>query len=237
MMNKNYDFDDIRKAISDKIDTPTGKLIRSGAVGAVGIVNQIAGVAAGIGDSIVEQWNTFKFSLLLNGLSTGLNVEKRLNQLYNFVTDSSEKAIHVANLFKQTVNAECPKACVIYGLILADHVEKNTAFTHDEMIVCKALANATDYDLENFKTIMEKYTQPRSSGDRVVFPEGFSEIESYATTCDWAVFNRIFISRMGEWEKLGEGTLDISTHYYTGNPAPVLLEYIKKARQVWNYGS
>ncbi|MEE0093100.1 MAG: sugar transferase, partial [Collinsella aerofaciens] len=46
--------------------------------------------------------------------------------------------IIVANLFKQTVNAECPKVCVIYGLILANHLETLTEFTHEELIVCKA---------------------------------------------------------------------------------------------------
>ena len=45
----------------------------------------------------------------------------------------------IANLFKQTVAAECPKACIIYGLILASHLDSDTKFTYDELIVCKAL--------------------------------------------------------------------------------------------------
>ena len=57
-----------------------------------------------------------------------------------------------------------PKVCVIYGLILANHLETLTEFTHEELIVCKALENATDYDLKNFKEIMENYLKPTSNG-------------------------------------------------------------------------
>ena len=96
-----------------------------------------------------------------------------MNELYNYVNSSPEKAIIVANLFKQTVNAECPKVCVIYGLILANHLETLTEFTHEELIVCKALENATDYDLKNFKEIMENYLKPTSNGRRIVFPKDF----------------------------------------------------------------
>ena len=151
------------------------------------------------------------------------------------MTSSPEKAIIVANLFKQTVNAECPKVCVIYGLILANHLETLTEFTHEELIVCKALENATDYDLKNFKEIMENYLRQTSNGRRIVFPNGFADVAAYTTTCDWCVYNRIFVSRMAEWGEMEEGVLDISTYYYEANPASVLLYYINSARQTWNY--
>ena len=158
-----------------------------------------------------------------------------MNQLYTYVTSSSEKAIKVANLFKQTVNAECPKACIIYGLIMASHLESGTKFTYDELIVCKAIESATDYDLQNFKIIMENYLKSTSNGRRVVFPENFSEISTFTTTCNWCVYNRLFVSRTAEWEEMGGGTLDISTYYYEANPASVLLHYINDASQTWYY--
>ena len=159
-----------------------------------------------------------------------------MNELYNYVNSSPEKAIIVANLFKQTVNAECPKVCVIYGLILASHLETHTEFTHEELIVCKALENATDYDLKNFKEIMENYIKQTSNGRRIVFPKDFSDIAAFTTTCDWCVYNRIFVSRMAEWGEIEEGILDMSTYYYVANPASVLLDNIYAARQTWNYG-
>ena len=128
------------------------------------------------------------------------------------------------------------KVCVIYGLILANHLETLTEFTHEELIVCKALENATDYNLKNFKEIMENYLKPTSNGRRIVFPKDFADIAAFTTTCDWCVYNRIFVSRTAEWGEMEEGILDMSTYYYEANPASVLLDNINAARQTWNYG-
>ena len=154
-MAQKYDLTDIGNALSRVMDNPMTKIIRSGSIGVLGVVNPVAGIVGGIGNDLLSEYNTFKLGHLLNGLASGFNLERRLNELYNYVNSSPEKAIIVANLFKQTVNAECPKVCVIYGLILANHLETLTEFTHEELIVCKALENATDYDLKNFKEIME----------------------------------------------------------------------------------
>lgn len=206
-MAQKYDLTDIGNALSRVMDNPMTKIIRSGSIGVLGVVNPVAGIVGGIGNDLLSEYNTFKLGHLLNGLASGFNLERRLNELYNYVNSSPEKAIIVANLFKQTVNAECPKVCVIYGLILANHLETLTEFTHEELIVCKALENATDYDLKNFKEIMENYLKPTS-----------------------------FVSRTAEWGEMEEGILDMSTYYYEANPASVLLDNINAARQTWNYG-
>lgn len=231
-MAQKYDLTDIGNALSRVMDNPMTKIIRSGSIGVLGVVNPVAGIVGGIGNDLLSEYNTFKLGHLLNGLASGFNLERRLNELYNYVNSSPEKAIIVANLFKQTVNAECPKVCVIYGLILANHLETLTEFTHEELIVCKALENATDYDLKNFKEIMENYLKPTSNGRRIVFPKDFADIAAFTTTCDWCVYNRIFVSRTAEWGEMEEGILDMSTYYYEANPASVLLDM---PAQVTNY--
>ena len=236
VMAQKYDLTDIGNALSRVMDNPMTKIIRSGSIGVLGVVNPVAGIVGGIGNDLLSEYNTFKLGHLLNGLASGFNLERRLNELYSYVNSSPEKAIIVANLFKQTVNAECPKVCVIYGLILANHLETLTEFTHEELIVCKALENATDYDLKNFKEIMENYLKPTSNGRRIVFPKDFADIAAFTTTCDWCVYNRIFVSRTAEWGEMEEGILDMSTYYYEANPASVLLDNINAARQTWNYG-
>lgn len=235
-MSQKYDLTDIGNALSEAMDNPVVETIRSGTIGVLGLADPVLGIVGGIGNDLLSKYNDFKLSYLLNGLASGCNIEKRLNQLYTYVTSSPDKAINVANLFKQTVNAECPKACIIYGMIMASHLESGTEFTYDELIVCKAIERATDYDLKNFKEIMENYLKPISNGRRIVFPKDFLEISTFTTTCDWCVYNRLFVSRMAEWEEMGEGTLDISTYYYEANPASVLLSYINDANQIWNYG-
>ena len=234
-MSQKYDLTDIGNALNEAMDNPVVETIRSGAVGVLGLANPVVGIAAGIGNDILSKYNDFKLSFLLNGLASERNIEMRLNQLYTYVTSSPEKAIIVANLFKQTINAECPKTCIIYGLIMASHLESGTKFTYDELIVCKAIESATDYDLKNFKEIMQNYSKPTSSGRRIVFPKDFSKIATFTTTCDWCVYNRLFVSRMAEWEEMGEETLDISTYYYEANPASVLLDYINAASQTLYY--
>lgn len=234
-MEHKHDLTDISNVLGRAMENPMTKIIRSGTVGALGVLNPIAGIVGGIGNDFLSEYNTFKLGHLLKGLSSGLNLEMRLNELYDYVNSCPEKAIIVANLLKQTINAECPKVCVIYGLILANHLNELSEFTYEEMIVCKALENATDYDLKNFKEIMEHYLKPTSNGNRIVFPQDFSDLTTFTTTCDWCVYNRIFVSRMAEWGEIEEGVLDISTYYYTSSPASVLLNYINAARQTWNY--
>ena len=90
--------------------------------------------------------------------------------------------------------------------------------------------------LKNFKEIMENYLKPTSNGRRIVFPKDFADIAAFTTTCDWCVYNRIFVSRTAEWGEMEEGILDMSTYYYEANPASVLLDNINAARQTWNYG-
>ena len=234
-MTQKHDLTDIGNALQHVLETPTAKIIRSGSIGVLGVINPVAGVVGCIGDEFLSQYNTFKLSHLLDGLKTGLNLEMRLNELYNYVTSSPEKAITVANLLKQTLNSECPKVCILYGLILASHLEASTEFTHDELIVCKALENATDYDLNNFKTIMENYLVSTANSKRIVFPKGLDNISALTTTCDWCVYSRIFTARMPEWNEIGDETLDITTYYYESTPATVLLNYINEAKRTWDY--
>lgn len=233
---KNYDLTDIGNLLSNVLDTPTARMIRTGSVSAFGAANPVAGVVGSIGDQFLSEYHRFKLGFLLNGIATGLNMEARLNQLYTYIQSSEEKAIIVANLLKKTINSECPKVCMIYGLVLANHIEADTKVTYEEMIVCRALENATDYDLIHFKEIMDRYLKPAEDGMRVVFPKDFESMDAYTTTCDWCVYNRIFVSQTLGWVELDADVLGVVTPYYTAKPAAVLLQYINAMRQTWYYG-
>lgn len=236
-MSLEYNLTDISKALYEAMDSPIAKTIRSGAIGVLSLTNPIIGVISEIGNDFLSEYNNFKLSHLLSGLASGFNIEMRMNELYNYITSCPEKAIIVANLFKQTINAECPKACIIYGLIIANHLATETKPTYDELIMCKAIESATDYDLNNFKIIMENYLKPTANGRRIVFPKDFADIDTFTTTCNWCVYNRIFVSRTAYWEEMEEGALDLNTYYYEANPASVLLNYINSANQIWHYNS
>ena len=49
---------DIGKALLDKLDNPMGKLIRSGTIGTLGAINPAVGIVAGIGDTILSEYNS-----------------------------------------------------------------------------------------------------------------------------------------------------------------------------------
>ena len=228
---QNHDLTEIRDVISEAMDNPLKDIISSGVVGVLGIVNPIAGVAAASVNTFVAKYDEFKLCLLIKGLASGKNIEKSINKLYHYVKSSPTRAISVANLFKKAINAENPKACVIYGMILAKHTNDKSDFTQDELIACKALESATDYDLGNFKEIMEKYLEAESSSVFIQFPPKLPSEAEYQTTCDWCVYNRIFTYKAFD---ASDGVLDMTSRYTVAKPAYVLLQYVTDASQVWD---
>ena len=81
-MAQKYDLTDIGNALSRVMDNPMTKIIRSGSIGVLGVVNPVAGIVGGIGNDLLSEYNTFKLGHLLNGLASGFNLERRLNELY-----------------------------------------------------------------------------------------------------------------------------------------------------------
>ena len=229
---KKHDLPEILSVLRNTMDKTIPQIIRSGSVDALGVVNPLLGVAAGMANNFHEKINEIKLALLLKGLSRGLDMEKGLNQLYNYVTSSPDRAFTVANLFRHTINADCPKVCIIYGLILSNHQGNNTDFTNDELIVCKAIENATDCDLNNFKEIMGKYIEQGSSESIVSFPHDLKQSAEYMVTCNWATYNRLFISQTGRVEN---GTLILKPYFVVDKPAKVLLNYIEESHRIWDY--
>ncbi len=229
----NYELKDVLARISKITNKPELSAIRELTVGVIGTCNPVAGVIAGTINSVISDYNTYKFTLLLKGISTGLNVETRMNELYNYINESDENAINVANIFKKAINAESPKVCLLYGLLIAEHLDGSNSFTQEELIVCKALENGTDYDLSIFRDIMEQYVKDEEPERKsIVLPSSIENRESYITTCDWCVYNRIFVM---ENVKCDNSTLIYDRFYYVSAPAYILLKYINDLNRVWDY--
>lgn len=100
-MKNMHDLTDIKKVLTEAMNNPIVEAIRSGSIGALGIINPVAGIAVGIGDTLLSEYNIFKLSMLLKGFSKGSDMEKRVNELYNYVNLSPENAINVTNLLKK----------------------------------------------------------------------------------------------------------------------------------------
>lgn len=231
---------DVEQKLIQVITSQEGETVRDIAISITGAINPSAGVGTSVANSFLKQYNDYKIKLLLTGLSGKLNIEKQINELYNFVASSAERAIAVANLFKQTINADCPKVCVIYGIILSEHIGEKTDFTHEELILCKALENATDYDVCNFKEMMKNHVRVNAEGKRTV---AYLEIEpkqqeKYIITCDWAVYNRIFKeenAEFGDIDDEGYSSMLTGTFYIVTEIADLLFEKIEDVQQIWKY--
>ena len=128
-MAQKYDLTDIGNALSRVMDNPMTKIIRSGSIGVLGIVNPVAGIVGGIGNDLLSEYNTFKLGHLLNGLASGFNLERRLNELYNYVNSSPEKAIIVANLFKLHFAPPGGRWCVTSGRAACQRSVPDQAFS------------------------------------------------------------------------------------------------------------
>jgi hypothetical protein len=61
-MSQKYDLTDIGNAISQAMDNPIVEIVRSGTVGALGMLNPVLGIAAGIGNDLISKYNDFKLS-------------------------------------------------------------------------------------------------------------------------------------------------------------------------------
>ena len=79
-MAQKYDLTDIGNALSRVMDNPMTKIIRSGSIGVLGVVNPVAGIVGGIGNDLLSEYNTFKLGHLLNGLASGFNLEKKIER-------------------------------------------------------------------------------------------------------------------------------------------------------------
>ena len=58
-MTQKYDLTDIGNALSRVMDNPMTRIIRSGSIGVLGVVNPVAGIVGGIGNDLLSEYNTF----------------------------------------------------------------------------------------------------------------------------------------------------------------------------------
>ncbi len=127
------------------------------------------------------------------------------------------------------------------GYIISKHLKNNSDFTRDELIVCKALENANDYDLENFEKLMKNcIKKKRDGGIRIKYDStDLKDIIEYELTCDWCVYNRIFrvkttdLTNFEDMDEEDAECLELSTYYCPRETSNVLVGLIDDVKQIW----
>ena len=233
-MGEKKDLTDVFDAIQNALDTSTGEACKELAVSAVSITNPVLGTVINLG---LQHFNEIKLRFLLKGLASGLNIETRLNQLYAYVKGSVSRAFAVANTFRETIAANSPHICMLYGIILSKHLgEQETDFSQDDIIVCHALENASDHDLDIFYEIM---TNCLTKDKKVEYHK--RDIQKYEKTCLWCIYNRLFrqggytIGELsGDYSSVADDEV-INTCQYADSSAELLMNLIYDLRQIWTY--
>ena len=104
------------------------------------------------------------------------------------------------------------------------------------MILFNALEYMTDFDIRNFKELIEgNFIATDDTGqqyfDVSLFPD--DKREDYLLTLTFGERHRILSSIH---QTLKDGTIQFSTFYQTNKFSDILLKYINKVNQILNYG-
>lgn len=233
------DINQILNKIKEMLISPESDALLYGTGKMVEMINPAGGASIGmIHNSLnkfVTAYDSFKLHMLINGLSKDKDMETHLNELYVYVSSSQSRAFSVGSVLKKAIAANSPRICMIYGKILSNHyADGGKDYTADDVIVCNALENACDDDLEDFKEIMELYIKADGA---IEYPR--QEKERIEKTCSWCLFSRLFTLNGFTYGMLG-GQDDpehetIKRTYVPSSAAYLLLELINEIRQIWDY--
>ena len=191
-----HNLEDVFLEIIESINgDPTVALVKDALLSGVDVLNPGVGAAIGFGNRFLINYDIWKLKHLILGLSRDLDVEKQINELYNYVHSNPRRACYVGNVLKETLAAKSPKACVALGVALSNLLKHKRDISRSELIACRALESANDYDLEYFDLIMKRHIIKKDGRRTVLYNAGTikqGNIEDYDLTCSWCVSYRLF---------------------------------------------
>ena len=168
-------------------------------------------------------------------ISRGENIEKSINELYNYV-DDEERAFHISNAFRKIIMTNSRISAAIIAYIIGEIKTNKRDFTSEDIILFNALEGMTDFDIRCFKELMEQSNYSFILGvkyfDKQSFPDDKRII--YNELLEFGDKNRLFIKGLITTENQGE--VFIGDSYAPKKEAFDLLDYICKVNQILNYG-
>ena len=198
---------------------------------AVSVAKPLAGFFLTAAHEIAGLADEMRIDAVVRGLSTELNQEKQINQLYGYVGKSEENAFYVVNTLRKALLADSLIACTVMGRILAKHVNDGSSYDQNDNIVFHALENATDDDIRIFVKIMKEY---RTEKGPFRIPDDKKDV-NMQSAIEWCVYSRLFYGPSGgiSWVMSEDEGYD-TTHSPTsaGNR---LMEYVESVKQILEY--
>ncbi len=234
-----HDLKDVFLEIMDTInEDPAVAMIKDTFLTGVEALSLGVGAAIGFGNGLLINYDIWKLKHLILGLSRDLDVEKQINELYNYVHSSSRIARYVGNILKETLAAESPKSCVVLGVALSNLLKQNRDISRNELIACRALEVANDYDLEYFDLIMKNHISKKNGRRTVLYDTNTiqqGEIEDYDLTCAWCASYRLFSTTIMEQTQMDSVMSELPSYYFVEKPADNLFDLLADVSQIMKY--
>ena len=159
------------------------------------------------------------------------DIEKSINQLYDYVSNE-ERAFFVSDSFKKIILCNSRISSSIIAYIMGEIVSNNRNFEHRDAVLYSVLLQMTDYDIRNFKYLMENVIGKFKEDDGLIDQEKITNSkESFEITIQICLSAGVF--------RTENGVVDGENYYADNFPkvtdiAYSLLKYIEKVKQLLN---
>ena len=190
-------------------------------------------------DSIGKLADDLKLDSAWQCLAEGKDVEKSINELYNYVSDR-ERAFFISNEFKKINLSNSVLASSVIALIVGKVVKENRKCTHKETIILNALGHMTDYDLKNFKLMMDKAIEELVGYTVInIFKLDKENRDNYKYTLHLCANAGLFLTESDiigkESEEDDFEAVYAGLHYVVIDISYALLGYMNEVKQLLNY--
>lgn len=185
-------------------------------------------------NSVSKVSNDYKLINAWKCISKGINEEKSINELYNYVRGSQERAFYISDSFKKIILSNSNIASSVLAYVIGEIVSGDRDFAQEDVIIYDALSHMTDFDIRNFVDIIDNYVGVEDIGSEYINIYSIPDDKkaAYILTLKLCVNVRLldFQSTVFTGEFVNSGEFYKST-LLAGN----LREYIAKTNQLLNY--
>lgn len=201
-------------------------------------VQQLMNVIPNLKD--VNEWindvskysNDIKLAEAWRCIAEDNDIEKSINQLYDYVSNE-ERAFFISDSLRKIILCNSRISSSIIAYIMGEIVENDRNFEHRDAVLYSALLQMTDYDIRNFKYLMENAIGRFKEDDGIIDETKIiNNKESFEITMQICASTGVFRT---------ENSVVNNETFYSGNFLKVtdtaysLLKYIDKVRQLLNY--
>lgn len=178
--------------------------------------------------------NKIKIVHALKGLAGDSDVESSIYALRNYV-NSPDRSFYIATAFRKIILSNSKIAATIIGYMLGEISNKAREFTNEDIILFNALENMSDFDIRNFKDIMNENYFSDDIGtkyfDTLKFPA--EKEKEFLDLLEFGEKYRLFSIKT---ISVTNGRTFYGEQYVPKMIDNVLVAYINKVKQILNYG-